>query len=441
MSMESLKDRLQSSFIVFENELKEETRSPLHSIRRQAMKRFETLGFPSVKLEDWKYTNLKPVVKGDYTVFADREQGLEFSEIKRFFLNELDTYKIVFVDGRYSSWLSSTTHQNYDICTFSAGLRRHREVIDAHFSKAAWGERSLVALNTAFAREGAFVRIPAGKIVEKPIEVMHISTGSIGDSMNQPRGLIVLEEGAEATLIERHQNLGNARVLTNSVTEVFAGAGSQFHYLKIQNDSPTTALIDHTAIVQERDSRVDVGTFVLGGRFVRNELEFKLEGPGANAGMIGLSLVDEDQFVDHHTGVDHVAPHCQSDELYKGVYDGKSQGVFNGRIMVRPGAQKTNAFQQNHNVLLGEKATVDTKPQLEIFADDVKCSHGCTIGQLDEEALFYLRSRGIPAHEAQALLLYAFGEEIIAKVPLPELRQRLSRLMARKLNVDFELSL
>ncbi len=439
--MESLKDRLISSFIVFENELKEETRSELHSIRRKAISLFENEGFPTVRAEDWRYTNLKPILKGDYTVFADREHPLEFGEIKRFFLHEIDTYKIVFVDGRYSSWLSTTTHHNYDICTFSAGLRRHREVIDAYFSKAARGNRSLVALNTAFAREGAFIRIPAGKVVEKPVEIMHFSTGASGDALNQPRSLVVLEEGAEAVVIERHLNLGSSRVLTNTVTEIFAGRSSKLNYLKIQNDTETSALLDHTSVQQLRDSRVDVGTFSFGGSFVRNELEFQLEEPGANCEMLGLTLLQGDQFVDHHTGVDHLAPNCNSDEIYKGVYDDRSRAVFNGKIMVRPGAQKTNAFQQNHNVLIGEQSSVDTKPQLEIFADDVKCSHGCTVGQLDEEALFYLRSRGIPAHESKALLLYAFGEDVISKVDLPELRQRLSRIMAKKLQVDFELSL
>ncbi len=438
---EALVDKLSSSFIVFENGLNGETRSALHQHRRAAMAHFELNGFPTTKLEEWKYTSLKPVLKHDYKLMPNAEHGLEFSEIKKYLLHDIDTYKIVFVNGRYSSWLSVTTHQNYDICTFSAALRRHRDLLDVYFNRAANPLSSTASLNTAFAQEGAFIHIPKGKVVDKPIEILHFTTEEAGSVLSQSRNLIVLEEGSEVQIIERHQNLGNHPVLSNAVSEVFVGPNARLELYRLQNDTSESALLDHTSIVQEADSRVHTGYFTFGGRLIRNDLQFAFEGRNAEAHLNGLSVLGDGQLADHHTLVDHKVPHCESHELYKGIYDGHSAGVFNGKIMVRPQAQKTNAFQQNNNILLGDRASVDTKPQLEIFADDVKCSHGCTVGQLDEEAMFYLRSRGIGQHEARALLLYAFGQEIIQRVNIRELRERLYRIMAAKLKVDFQLEL
>jgi Fe-S cluster assembly protein SufD len=251
----------------------------------------------------------------------------------------------------------------------------------------------------------------------------------------------VLEEGSDVQIIERHQSLGSKPVFTNSVSEIFVHANASLELYRVQNDANTASIVDHTSIQQHRDSRVRTAVFSLGGKLMRNDLNIAFLGENAEAHLDGLTLLDDGQHADHHTRVDHRVPHCNSFEMYKGIYDGNSKGVFNGQIMVRPHAQKTNAFQQNNNIILGEKASVDTKPQLEIFADDVKCSHGCTVGQLDDEALFYLRSRGIPEHEAKALLLYAIGDEVIGKVRLKELRNRLHKLMAKKLNVDFQMEI
>ena len=441
MNSDQLRDKLSSSFIVFENELNGERRSPLHQKRRAAMERFELKGFPSTRDEEWKYPNLKPLRGPDYKIFHEGEQSLEFREIKRFFLNDIDTYKIVFVNGKYSSWLSETTHRGFDICTFSAALQRHRHVLDEYFGRSDDEPSSTMDLNTAFAQEGAFIRIGKNAHVDKPVEIVHFTTADAGPSFNQPRNLIVLEEGSSAEVIERHRCLGEQETLTNAVSEVFLGAQARLSLFRIQNDAPQAGLIDHTNIHLSRDAHAHTATFSMGGRFVRNDLAFFFNEPNATAQLDGLSLLDGGEFADQHTLVDHRVPHCESREFYKGVYGGAAKGVFNGRVMVRPKAQKTNAFQENKNLLLSEKAAVDTKPQLEIFADDVKCSHGCTVGQLDEEALFYLRSRGIPEHESKALLLYAFGDEVIQRVPLKALRQRLHRLMAQKLDVDFQLNL
>ncbi len=441
MSVELLADKLSSSFIVFENELNGETKTDLHRIRRESMELFEKKGFPSIRHEDWKYTSLKPVLKHDYKVFHKGDQALDFSDIKKFFIHDIDTHKIVFVNGVYSSWLSETTHQGYDVCTFSAALRRHRDVTDRYFSKAADNSSAMVALNTAFAQEGAYIRMTKGASAIKPVEIIHFTTEEAGSLLNQPRNLIVLEEGSDVQIIERHQSLGSKPVFTNSVSEIFVHANASLELYRVQNDANTASIVDHTSIQQHRDSRVRTAVFSLGGKLMRNDLNIAFLGENAEAHLDGLTLLDDGQHADHHTRVDHRVPHCNSFEMYKGIYDGNSKGVFNGQIMVRPHAQKTNAFQQNNNIILGEKASVDTKPQLEIFADDVKCSHGCTVGQLDDEALFYLRSRGIPEHEAKALLLYAIGDEVIGKVRLKELRNRLHKLMAKKLNVDFQMEI
>lgn len=440
--MEQLQDKLVSSFIYFENELGETaTQTPVHRIRQEAMKVFETKGFPTRKDEDWKYTNLKPVTKYDYRIFPQTDVHLEYKDVKRFFLNEVDTYKVVFVDGVYSSWLSQTTHQGADVCTFSNALKKYTEVVDRFFAKAAPAEEPTVALNTAFAREGAYIRIPKNTVLDKPIELLYFTTDQEKELMVQVRNLVVMEEGAQAQVVERHQSLGTNPVLTNAVTEIFCEPNARISWYKMQNDQPGATLIDHTTVAQAEFSHAQFGTYTLGGRFVRNNLHFHLNGGGAHAELKGISLLGENQFADHHTLVDHRVPHCTSNELYKGVYDGNSHGVFNGKVMVHPHAQKTNAFQQNDNLLLSDKASVDTKPQLEIFADDVKCSHGCTVGQLDEDALFYMRSRGVAEREAQALLMYAFASDALDVVEIPELKKRLNLLIARKLNVDLEFEL
>ncbi|QNR22730.1 Fe-S cluster assembly protein SufD [Croceimicrobium hydrocarbonivorans] len=439
--MEALKDKLESSFLVFENELNGEGEGPIHTRRREAFERFVKSGFPTKRDEEWKYTNLKPVLKPDFRVFVNDENTVDFSSIKRFFLNDVDTYKLVFIDGYYSSWLSETTHQGFDICTFSNMLTKYKDVAEQYFGKALPENEAMASVNTAFAREGAFIRIKRNVTVDKPVEIIFITTDHGVATLAQPRNLVVVEENAEITILERHQSLSEQPVLTNTATEIFALRDSRLNYYKIQNDAKTASLIDSTAVRQYRGSNVTMGTYSFGNKFIRNNLNFFLEEEHTESHMDGITVIDEGQTVDHHTLADHKVPNCYSDELYKGIYDENAHGVFNGKVMVHPHAQKTNAFQQNNNILLTDKASIDTKPQLEIFADDVQCSHGCTIGQLDEEAMFYLRSRGIPEKEAKALLLYAFANDGLRNVKIPALRKKLNRQIAKKLNVnlDFEL--
>ncbi len=430
-----LKDKLVTSFLAFENQV--DVDSKIHDIRTEAFKTFETEGFPTKKDENWKYTSLKSVLKHDYSIFPKHENALEYSDVKKYFLHDIDTYKVVFIDGKYSSHLSQTTHDGIDVCLMSSALNKpkYKLIIDNYFNKIA-PKNSVNALNTAFSKEGAYIHIPKNKVVEKPIQIVHFSTGNEAATMLQPRNLIVVDENSHVQIIERHQSLTNNPVLTNSVTEIFANKRAIVDYYKIQNDNQEASLIDSTYVNQKRESLASVHTFTFGGKLTRNNLNFYQNGEHLDSTMKGITIIGDKQHVDHNTLVHHIEPNCESHQDYKGIYNDSSTGVFNGKVLVEKDAQKTNAFQANNNILTSDKATINTKPQLEIFADDVKCSHGCTIGQLDESALFYMKQRGIPEKEAKGLLMYAFSNNVLSSVKIPELKQRITKLIATKLGVD-----
>ncbi|AEH01025.1 Fe-S cluster assembly protein SufD [Lacinutrix sp. 5H-3-7-4] len=435
-----LKEKLVSSFLAFENTI--DVESPVHDIRTEAIKTFETTGFPSKKEEAWKYTSLKNILKEDYSVFPKQENALEYKDIKKYFIHDIDTYKIIFIDGKYSSHLSHVTHDGIDVCLMSSALNKpkYRPVIENYFNKIATKD-SLSALNTAFSNEGAYIHIPKNKLVEKPIQIIHFSTGNEAALMLQPRNLIVVDENSHVQIIERHQSLTENPVLTNSVTEIYGNKRAIVDYYKIQNDNKNASLIDNTYVDQKEQSHCLVHTFSFGGKLIRNNLNFYQNGERIDSTMKGITIIGDKQHVDHNTLVHHIEPNCESHQDYKGIFSDNATGVFNGKVVVEKEAQKTNAFQANNNILLSDKATINTKPQLEIFADDVKCSHGCTIGQLDESALFYMKQRGIPEKEARALLMFAFSNNVLDSVKIPELKQRITKLIANKLgvNIGFDL--
>ena len=435
-----LKEKLVSSFLAFENSV--DVDAYVHDVRSEAIKVFEEKGFPTKKEEAWKYTSLNKVLKEDYSIFPKQENALEYSDVKKYFIHDIDTYKIVFIDGKYSSHLSETTHDGIDVCLMSAALSKpkYRLVIENYFNKAATKD-SLSSLNTAFSNEGAYIHIPKNKLVEKPIQIVHFSTGNESATMLQPRNLIVVDENSHVQIIERHQSLTDNAVLTNSVTEIFANKRAIVDCYKIQNDKSSATLIDNTFINQRQESICSVHTFAFGGKLIRNNLNFYQNGERMDSILKGVTIIGGKQHVDHNTLVHHIEPNCESHQDYKGIFNDSATGVFNGKIIVNKEAQKTNAFQSNNNILLSDKATINSKPQLEIFADDVKCSHGCTIGQLDESAMFYMRSRGIPEKEAKALLMYAFSNNVLNSVKIPELKQRITNIIAKKLgvNIGFDL--
>lgn len=349
---------------------------------------------------------------------------------------------MVFIDGKYSSHLSQTTHDGIDVCLMSSALSKpkYQPIIENYFDKVATKD-GLTSLNTAFSCEGAYIHIGKNISVAKPIQIVHFSTGSEAALMLQPRNLIVVDENSHVQIIERHQSLTDNPVLTNSVTEIYADKRAIVDYYKIQNDNENASLIDNTFIDQKRESVTSVHTFSFGGKLTRNNLNFYQNGERIDSTLKGVTIIGNKQHVDHNTLVHHIEPNCESHQDYKGIFGDSATGVFNGKVIVNKEAQKTNAFQANNNILVSDKATINTKPQLEIFADDVKCSHGCTIGQLDESAMFYLRSRGIPEKEAKALLMYAFSNNVLSSVKIPEIKQRITKIIATKLgvNIGFDL--
>ena len=438
--MIDLKEKLLSSFIAFENQTNID--SYVHDIRSEAIKQFESIGFPNKKLENWKYTSLKNLLNTDYNVLPEINNVLEFKNIKKYLIDDIDSYKIIFVDGKYCSHLSETTHEGMDICILSAALTqsKYELIIENYFNKIALKD-GITSLNTAFSNEGAFIHIPKNKFVEKPIQIIHFSTGNEASLMFQPRNMIVVDENSQVQIIERHQSLSKNKVFTNSVTEIYADKKSIIDYYKIQNDNLQASLIDNTYVNQQRNSSFSMHTFSFGNELVRNNLNISQNDEFIETTIKGVTIIGDKQHIDHNTLIQHNKPNCNSHQDYKGIYDNKSTGVFNGKIIVEKQAQKTNAFQSNNNVLLSDKATINAKPQLEIYADDVKCSHGCTVGQLDKNALFYLKSRGIPEKEATALLMYGFANNILRSVKIPEIKNRINHIIANKLGVKIGFNL
>ena len=407
--------------------------------RQKYIQQLEEMGFPTIKDEEWKYTNLLPILKNDYQL-SESLSEVTAQSLEGYILTDTDTHLVVFVNGQYSEELSSVDDEHACICSLAEAEVKKPEIL-----KKYWGSclsenpDSLVALNSALSNNGAFIYVPKNKVIEKPIQIVYITNDVSADLFLQTRNLIVVEENAQVQITERHQNFDGKEVFTNALTEINAAANSIVDFYKIQNDKRSCSLIDNTWVNQEKTSNCTVDTFSFGGKFIRNNLSFLLNGEYAESNMRGITLIGQNQLVDHHTLVDHAVPNCQSNELYKGIFDDNAKGVFNGKVMVRPNSQKTNAFQSNNNLLLTDSASIDTKPQLEIYADDVACSHGCTIGQLDDEALFYLRSRGIPFKEAQAMLMYAFANDVLSNVKIPELKEKLNRIIAEKLGVELNI--
>ncbi len=432
--MSNLKEKILSSFLAFENE--KDIDSYVHSIRSKAIKKFESEGFPTKKLESWKYTSLKRTLKYDYKLFPSQKDIIDFKDIQDYLINDIESYKIVFVNGKYYSNLSETTHEGMDICILSSALTQSKYdlIIENYFDKISKKD-GITSLNTAFSHEGAYIHIPKNIQVDKPIQILHFSTGENESLMFQPRNLIVVDENSQVEIIERYQSITNNNVLVNSVSEIYLNKKSNVKHYKIQNDKKSSSLIDNTFVSQEHSSSYNLHTFSFGGDLTRNNLNIFQNDQRIESTINGITIIDDEQHVDHNTLIHHKEPNCTSHQDYKGIYGGQSVVVFNGRVLVEKEAQKTNAFQANNNVLISDKASINTKPQLEIFADDVRCSHGCTIGQLDNNALFYLRSRGIPEKEATALMMFGFANKVLTSVQNQEIKSMINKIIASKLAV------
>ena len=387
--------------------------------KKELFTSFMSKGFPTTKDEEWKYTSLKKIVTKEYTI-ENTGEIIDSSTIEKYSLGFEN--RIIFSDGKL---IGSPNIKGVSINGFS------------NFGSNTTD--SILQLNKALAQNGFTISVDKNTVLENPIEILFFATTE--NNFSQYRNLISIGDNTEVKFVERIQALNDSSSMVNHFTQIHCAKNTKVEYNKIQNNTPESRLIDTVNVYQEQDSTCDINTLIFGGSFTRNNLNFEQNGYNCESNMNGISILDDNQLADNHTFVDHKSAHCRSNEMYKGVYLGNSKGVFNGKIMVRPDAQKIDAFQSNNNLLLSDNSTIDSKPQLEIYADDVKCSHGCTIGQLDEKALFYMRSRGIGIEEAKAVLTYAFASEAIENISVEEVKLLAQKLLAQKLNVNLDFSL
>ena len=409
----------------------------LNAHRKKAFQDFVLQGIPTRKNENYKYTNLQPKFSPEYHFVHQREKvDADLNEIFRCDVPQLETHLALIFNGWYYE-------QNKEVGKLPDGVileslekvvRENPELVQKYYAQLASTEEDpLVALNTAFARDGYFLYVPKNVTIEKPIQLINLLKAE-QDSYVTQRNLVIVEPGASVQLILCEHTLNVKTYLSNSVTEIYVGENAQLEYYTIQNEHNKSTSLNSVFIQQERDSKAITHTSSLHGGLIRNNLKFLLNGENAEAHMYGMSFIDKKQHIDNFTQVIHAKPHCESNQLYKNVLGGESTGAFAGRIHVIRDAQKTNAFQRNNNLLLTDKATMQTKPQLIIDADDVKCSHGATVGQIDQEALFYLRARGIDEDKARLMMMNAFAHEVIQEIKVEALRDRIDDLVEKRLN-------
>ena len=406
----------------------------IQSLRSAAFDTFRRLGFPTTKNEDWHFTSVAPIVEHDYLHITTPSGDVQRAALVPFLFGRSEWHTLVFVNGRYAPELSNT-----------GGLPKGVKLLDL---RRAWGEapqlteplgsitsyhdRAFTALNTAFMHDGAVLHVDRDVEVEMPIHLLFVTDAVAAKSMMHPRNLIVVGRNAKAKVIESYVSLSDAVYFTNAVTEVSVAEGATLHHYKMQREGMRAFHVGTTETRQARDSHYISFSLAIGGSLTRTNIYTTLAGEGCGATLNGLYMLDGEQHCDHQTLIAHVQPNCFSRELYKGVLDGQSHGVFNGKVYVDPIAQKTDGKQTNNTLLLSDKAQIDTKPQLEIFADDVKCTHGATVGRLDEQALFYMKSRGVSRQLARELLTYAFAADVLETIEQDSVREELERMTLRR---------
>lgn len=403
----------------------------LNEVRRSAISRFSRLGLPTTRQEDWRFTSVAPLAQHQFEpAVAGAKPDLDRTNFA--LLSGLSPFRLVFVNGFYSAELSDigVLPAGVIVGSLKRSLEAHPAAISRHLTKITTDpDHPFAALNTALFQDGAFIHIPDNVVLEQPIHLLFLTTSKGCASVSHPRNLIVAGQHSQSTIVETYAGVDGEIYLTNAVTEVAVAQDAIVDHYRYQQESRSAFHFTTLEILQQRQSNFSTQAFTFGGGLVRNDIGFTLAGEGCLSTMNGLYLISGKQHVDNHTRIDHAFPHCESHEFYKGILDGQSRGVFNGKIMVRQIAQKTNAKQTNRNLLLSQQALINTNPQLEIFADDVKCTHGATIGQLDENQLYYLRARGIPLEEARRILTYAFANDVVERIKLEPLRNELEKLV------------
>jgi len=405
----------------------------LFPLRKAGIARFAELGFPTTRHEDWRFTNVAPIAKLPFKpVVEARADNVSANTLDQLAFAKLPGTKLVFVNGHFAKELSTirALPDGVKAGSLAAALASDGVFLEKHLTRyARTSDNAFTALNTAFFSDGAFIFVPAGKVVAEPVQLVFISTATDPGATTHPRNLIIAEANTRLTAVENYVSTGGVSSVTNAVTELVAGDNAVVEHLKFQDESRDAF---HVAILYAqlgRASHTRLHSFALGAKLSRTNIRTKLDGPGLETILNGLYLTKGEQLADHHMIVEHAQPNCASHEYFNGILEDKSRGVFHGRILVQSIAQKTDAKQTNKNILLSDEATVDTKPQLEIYADDVKCTHGATVGQLDEDAIYYLRSRGIGLETARQMLIHAFAGEIIDRVKCEPVREELDRLI------------
>lgn len=412
-------------------------------LRERSFETFEQMGLPTVDDEDWKYTNLAPVARETFVMPNVRVTDPGSDERAReFFYGEAAGSRLVFVNGGFRPDLSSLEDvpEGIVVSDLRAALSgEHEPIVREHLGRVAAADSdATVALNTAFLDSGAFVYLPPDALLSAPLHFLFLGGDAREQPLICPRLLVIAERGSSATIIESYEAAAASTYFTNSVAEIFVGEGARVVHYKVQRESESAFHLGATGARLARGGSYDLTTITLGARLSRHGINVLMPEEGAECWVDGLYLTGSGQHADTHSTIDHIAPRCASHQLYKGILDGKSRAVFNGKIFVRRDAQQTDARQTNKNLLLSPDARIDTKPQLEIFADDVKCSHGATVGQLEEEELFYLRSRGLHDDLARNLLTYGFAEELVAKLKIDSIRAQLDEAILNRLHARLE---
>jgi Fe-S cluster assembly protein SufD len=412
----------------------------LFPLRKAGIASFAEQGFPTLKDEDWRFTNVAPIANLPFKPMLDGSRDPAASEmLAHATFSKLGGNRLVFVNGHFAAELSvvGALPGGVKVSNLATALARDSALVEKHLGRYATGEgNAFAALNQAFFSDGVFIYVPGGVHIEEPIQLVFISSAKHAGDTIHPRNLIIADANSSVTVLENYLSAGNAAYFTNAVTEIVAGDNARIEHVKIQDEAADAY---HIATIQGqfgRTSHVNVHSFAMGAKLSRNNIRAKLAGEGLECILNGLYLTKDEQLADHHMIVDHAQPHCASHEYFNGILDDKSKGVFHGRILVRQIAQKTDAKQTNKNLLLSDDATADTKPQLEIYADDVKCTHGATIGQLNDESIFYLRSRGIGTETARRMLIHAFAGEIIDRIRCEAARVELDKLVWDRLEAN-----
>jgi Fe-S cluster assembly protein SufD len=412
----------------------------LSNIRKEGFKTFNKNGIPTIRNEEWRFTNVSNLFRKEYNLPKDNLE-INNSDIDSIRLpGYANANELVFVNGRYVPELSVIRSSEKECIIMPLGnavKNEYKNLVNEHLGKSSLVIKDGIhALNTSFIYGGVFIHVNKNQVLEHPLYLYHLSDTRNSHTLAQPRSLVYVDQSAKLQLIESFATIGSMDSFTNGVTEIVVNSNAIVEYYKIQNDVVNASQVTTTHIRQIGKSYAHGVTISLNGGLIRNNMNIVMEAEGNEAHLYGLYLLKGNTHVDNHTLVDNTKPNCFSNEFYKGILDDSSSGVFSGKIFVRPDAQKTNAYQSNKNILLSDNATINTKPQLEIFADDVKCSHGCTVGQLDEEALFYLRTRGISKEHAQSMLLSAFAEDVVMQIKLEPLRNYVDKLIIDRLSVS-----